>query len=164
MPEETYTIEFVVNGLPPKKDGAISMWSKDGQYDQLVRLRKAAFDAITATHPGQLFYSEITLRIEIFMDKEKREKRRHGDLDNFISGICDGLMAESPQDRQPHDHESLWSEYLGKAIDPANSVAIQDDSAVISISAEKRVKENGEKDHYCIVICGHLKKKDSDAH
>jgi hypothetical protein len=75
----TRTIEFTVDGaLPPKKDGANSMWGKSSERVRLVKLRRAALlsrgDAAPLTQ-------NIRLLVEIRCPS--REVLRAGDLDNF---------------------------------------------------------------------------------
>ncbi|MGC8542131.1 MAG: hypothetical protein ACP5QA_16080 [Phycisphaerae bacterium] len=159
MPTKKHTIEFDVDGLPPKKDGAKSMWGKDEQIKRLLALRK---QAVAVMPEDKVFCSDISLCIKIFVAKESLHERHCGDLDNFITGICDGLMAATP--KAVRYHRIKWQEHVGKATHLTETIAIDDDSKVTSISATKNAKENNEKDHYHIVICGHLKDKDSDAH
>ena len=80
-------IEFTVEGdLPPKKDGANSMWNKPSEFRRLVRLRSVALQAMDGRTP---LASDIVLELEI------RCGGSDGDLDNFITGVCDGLQAAS---------------------------------------------------------------------
>lgn len=41
-----FRIKFRVDNIPPKKDGANSMWGKDGEVDKIIALRKKAFEAM----------------------------------------------------------------------------------------------------------------------
>ena len=43
--------QFEVKGLPPKKDGANSMWSKKLESERLVALRQAALKAFSGQPP-----------------------------------------------------------------------------------------------------------------
>lgn len=82
-------IEFTVQGqLPPKKDGATSMWKKSSEHARLVALRTQAQTACGTDGP---LSENIQLTLEIHCPR--RELHSIGDLDNFITGICDGLMA-----------------------------------------------------------------------
>ena len=124
-------ISFRVNGnLPPKKDGANSMWGKETEAPRLAALRLAAYEALGG---GQPFSREIVLRVRIYVGQSNT--RASGDLDNFISGICDGLMAA---DRCSKIH-SLLCKPQNSTIHPHKTIAICDDSQVIKICAEKLV-------------------------
>ena len=127
---------FVVEGhLPPKKDGANSMWGKSSERVSLVQLRTAAYQALGAQGP---LTNRIRLVLEIHSLKET--SGRIGDLDNFIAGICDGLMAASP--RTPIDDD--WNHHEIKEIHPSRTIAIVDDSEVVLIEARKLVDASGE--------------------
>ena len=83
------TIEFKVTGhLPPKKDGANSMWRKVAERARLVALREAAYACCGDEPP---LSANIRLTAEIYCGAS--ELLRVGDLNNFITGVCDGLMA-----------------------------------------------------------------------
>lgn len=124
-------IRFRVDGnLPPKKDGANSMWGKKAEAQRLADLRLAAYEALGG---GQPFSREIVLRVRIYVGQSNT--RGSGDLDNFISGICDGLMAA---DRRSKIH-SLFCKPGNSTIHPHNTIAIRDDSQVIEICAQKLV-------------------------
>ena len=69
-----------------------------------------------------------------------------GDLDNFITGVCDGLMAAHP--RTPIRDED-WLDVLS-GIHPRRAVAFEDDSCVCRIVAE-RIPSSAEP-HYEIEL------------
>ncbi len=85
------TYRFEVKGLPPKKDSAQSMWGKPLEAKRLVEFRQAALKAIQDSAPLQ---SNIRLTLKIHVGPTN--DRRTGDLDTFITGVCDGLMAAAP--------------------------------------------------------------------
>ena len=116
--------------LPPKKDGANSMWNKDAEAPRLVALRDQALKALGGQPP---FSREITLRITIYVGRSNT--RTTGDLDNFIAGINDGLMKA---DQRANLHE-LFGKPENAAIDPRKTIAIDDDSQIIEIHAEKLI-------------------------
>jgi hypothetical protein len=82
-----YTIERI-EGLPPKKDGANSMWNKPSEFERLITLRRAVCDAFNGDKP---LHKDIQLRIRVHVGN--MDPGQVGDLDNFITGVCDGLMA-----------------------------------------------------------------------
>lgn len=134
----------VQDSFPPKKDGASSMWAKSAEIPRLIALRKAAFEAMGSDAPLR---RNLTLKLAIYCST--RELARAGDLDNFITGVCDGLMAANPRIKK----DSRWSERRLEAIKPEVSIAIEDDSEVVAIHA---IKVGSEKDPvwYEVVIEG----------
>ncbi len=118
-------IRFGVPALPPKKDGANSMWGKEIEARRLIALRKAAHQALRTEPP---FTRGIRLTVRIRMSPGEK-----GDLDNFVAGLCDGLMHAHPlaglhpsfgrpENAEVHPH--FWC-------------ALQDDDAIVKIVAEK---------------------------
>lgn len=97
------TIEFKVTGhLPPKKDGANSMWNKASERARLVALRQAAY-ACCGEEP--VLSADIRLSVQIHCAAS--ELLTVGDLDNFITGVCDGLMV--PREARPSVHGNRQS-------------------------------------------------------
>ena len=123
-----------MNDVPPKKDGANSMWAKDTEVPRLISLRRAAHAALEGKPPLK---SNVALHLDMYCRPE--ELLRIGDLDNFVTGICDGLMRANPRIKQ---HARWQSEDLAP-IRPEITVALVDDSAVVSIKASKRPSEDG---------------------
>jgi hypothetical protein len=66
--------------------------------------------------------------------------RQTGDLDSFIAGVCDGLMAA---DSRSMLHQ-IWSKAALRDIHPSKSLAIVDDSEVLAIEACKIVGDSDE--------------------
>jgi hypothetical protein len=128
------TIEFKVTGhLPPKKDGANSMWNKPSERARLVALRQAAY-ACCGQEP--VLSADIRLTVEIHC--LARELLTAGDLDNFITGVCDGLMAAAG--RTP---VVSWETPEFESIHPQKRIAISDDRHIVEISARKVASEDG---------------------
>jgi len=121
--------QFEVNGLPPKKDGAQSMWGKPLEAKRLVDLRQAALQALKEHPPLQ---SNIRLMLKIHIGPVN--DRSIGDLDTFVTGICDGLMARAPGSKL---HEETWNKLECRDIHPDKVIAILDDSQIVGIQAEK---------------------------
>ena len=118
----------VENELPPKKDGATSMWGKPTEARRLIALRTAALAALGDQQP---FSQEIRLALRVHVGL--RNDRSSGDLDNFVTGVCDGLMAA---DSRSTVHPS-FEESENSTVHPAKAIAIVDDSEVTKIDAEK---------------------------
>ena len=116
-------ITFTVDGVPPKKDGANSMWRKPTEVIRLKALRLAALQACE----GRRALRPLSLTLRVFA------ATRAGDLDNFVTGICDGLMAA--HSRTPIA-ETDWAD-VPPSIHPRNPIVYDDDSCVFRIVAER---------------------------
>ncbi|MBA7596067.1 hypothetical protein ES703_03036 [subsurface metagenome] len=138
--------QFTANGLPPKKDGAQSMWGKPLEAKRLVELRRATLKAIQDSPPLQ---SNIRLTLKIYVDPTN--DRHTGDLDTFITGVCDGLMAVAPGGKL----DSIWDDKKLEPVHPSKTIAIVDDSQVVSIQAEK-VIGNIDQPWYEVILEGEL--------
>ena len=136
--------QFFVSGLPPKKDGAQSMWGKPLEAKRLVELRQGALKAIQGYPPLQ---SNIKLTLKIHVGPVN--DRSIGDLDTFVTGVCDGLMAAAPRGKL----DPIWDDAKLKHIHPSKTIAIVDDSQVISIQAEKIIGDT-EQPWYEVILEG----------
>ncbi len=136
--------QFEVEGLPPKKDGANSMWGKKLESERLVNLRQAALKTLKGQPPLQV---NIKLNLKLHLPVNNRSI---GDLDTFVTGICDGLMK---RDSRSKLHEEIWRKPEYNDVHPDKVIAIVDDSQVISIRAEKII---GNTDHqwYEVILEG----------
>ena len=121
-------IEFQVEGKPPKKDGANSMWGKNSEAQNIVNLRNAAFRKREETIK-EPFHSRVSL--ELIINAPESELERMGDLDNFITGVCDGLQAADPRAKMS---EVITQESI---IDPRIPLLLFTDAKVFEISAKK---------------------------
>lgn len=119
-------VKFKVQGKPPKKDGANSMWGKNSEAMNIVNLRKTA-----KMKRNQLRIGPFTGRvgIEFTIYAEEKDIESMGDLDNFITGICDGLQAANPRANM---HETILKE-----CDPYQPVLFYSDAKVFDIRAQK---------------------------
>lgn len=139
------TVKFRVEGLPPKKNGANSMWGKRLESERLVSLRKAALEKMGGRLPLK---SNIKLGVTVHIGA--KNDRLVGDLDTFIAGICDGLMKSAPRCKLCPD---IWSKTDNKDIHPEIPIAIDEDSQVISIKAAKIVGDT-DKRFYDVTLEG----------
>jgi hypothetical protein len=120
-------VEVKLEGIPPKKDGANSMWRKPVEIPRIRALREAIFNELQG---GRIEGKSIKLFLVVHAD------RRFGDLDNFLTGIMDAL--QTPHGRVPLDaNDDAWSV---AAIDWS---AIENDSLVDCIDARREVMPNG---------------------
>ncbi len=130
------TYRFEVKGLPPKKDGAQSMWGKLLEAKRLATLRQLVLKAFKGDSPLQ---SNIKLTLKIHIGP--KNDRSIGDLDTFVTGVCDGLMATYPSGKL----DSLWDNPKLEHIHPSKTIAIVDDSQVVSIQAEKIIGDTDQQ-------------------
>lgn len=137
-----YLVERI-EGLPPKKDGAKSMWGKDVEFARLTRLRQAFLDALDGQPP-----LSVNIRLTLSVHVGPVNTPQTGDLDNFITGICDALQSAKPGCALLPD----WKAPDCKPVHPSNAIAIVDDSQALGIDAQKIV-EQGEP-WYSIELVG----------
>ena len=140
------TISFQVNGWPPNiKKNAKSMLRNPTQAERLNALRKAARAALG----GQACFTRdirlvLVLRVHVGrLEDERSGNSGSGDLDNFVSGVCDGLMRAHPNTPSTSFHD-LFRKPENSDVHPTKSLAFEDDSQVVKINAEKLV---GPEDH-----------------
>jgi hypothetical protein len=127
-------IDFGAKGVPPKKDGANSMWGKGAEIPRLKALRKAARLALGKQPP---LAGTVHLTLRVYADEAA------GDLDNFITGVCDGLMAANSR---VFVNPAVWAD-LPENARPGVAIAFENDSVVWSIHAE-RLKPGTEGPRY----------------
>jgi len=131
----TKGLKFEVPGLPPKKRGDLSMWNVEVEALRVRRLRAAAATAIGDAPP---LSRSITLRIWVYLPENTKQT---GDLDTFVAGVCDALMAAP---REAALAPVLCDLGDGRA-DPTRSLAIDDDHQIVRIEAEKIVQPGCEE-------------------
>jgi len=117
-----------IEGLPPKKDGANSMWNKSLEVERLIALRRTMRGVFASSNP---LVRDIALTVRIHVNPVVAESC--GDLDNFVTGICDGMMAAHPQATL----SSLWQEAEYSDFHPTRAVGFHSDNAIFVISAAK---------------------------
>lgn len=122
------SISFKVQGKPPKKDGSSSMWGKKSEALNIVNLRNAATEAMEENDVGP-FIGRIGINLTIISSEKEIESM--GDLDNFMTGICDGLQAADPRAKI---HDLVKSECI---ISPLQPILFYTDAKVFEINAKK---------------------------
>ena len=135
--------QFRVVGFPPKKHGEKSMWSWDTESERLIALRKEAL----ATMGRDNLEKNISLSIKLHVKGENTYYT--GDLDNYITGICDGLMIAANRVIL----NDCWDKPECLDIHPLKYSFIADDSEVTRIQAEK-VLDNPDETWYEIILEG----------
>ena len=137
-------LQFTVTGYPPKKDGAQSMWGKPLEARRLAELRLACLNALQGNPPLQ---SNIKLTLKIHVGAVNDQTT--GDLDTFVTGICDGLMAAYPGGKL----DPIWNKPELSNIHPIKWWAIVDDYQVVYIQAEKIIGD-GNQPWYEVALDG----------
>jgi hypothetical protein len=133
-----------VDDIPPKKDGANSMWGKDTEVERIISLRKKAFEAMQ-NQGLSCIRSRVTLGLSLYVPSYQLEGI--GDLDNFIGGVCDGLQkanARTGLHKRFHD-------LVQEKIHPGYSL-LENDSRIMSIVAKKAELGTGIPSAYYTVI------------
>lgn len=141
-------IEFTVEGRPPKKHGEKSMWARNDEAFPIALLRERALQARRKLGINDCFRSLVSLELTIFIPKSRLESA--GDLDNFVTGVCDGLQAADPK-ALPYLH-SIFHEPRRAGIDPRQKLLIEDDSKVVSIAAKKVGVSEDKEIHYKVAV------------
>jgi hypothetical protein len=114
-----------IAGVPPKKDGANSMWRKPGERERLKALRIAVLDHFP---DGPLSPDKsVGLELRVYAPASA------GDLDNFITGVCDGLQAAHPSLRRTIN-TAEWDDVPREAR-PDQPVLLYDDGSVDRVVA-----------------------------
>ena len=131
-------LQLSLPGLPPKKDGANSMWRKGVEMKRLKTLRLVAYQEF---NNHSMIESPIHLTLRVY------SLPRQGDLDNFITGICDGLMAIHPL--TPIDATD-WED-LPLEARPHNKLVFKDDALIDRIEAQ-RFPPDGPEPRYQIEL------------
>jgi hypothetical protein len=75
-------VTFTVAGVPPKKDGANSMWRKPAEAPRLKAFRIAACAALDGRTPPE---GPVSLTVRVYAPAGA------GELDNFATGIRERL-------------------------------------------------------------------------
>lgn len=141
-------VEFIVQGRPPKKHGEKSMWARDDEAPQVFLLRQKALEARLKADLEDCFRSPVALKLTIFTPRSRLESV--GDLDNFITGVCDALQAADSK-VIPHLHKTFKKVENGE-MDPRKPLLIDNDAKVVSIVANKVVIGDEQDLHYKVAV------------
>ncbi|MEH7076973.1 hypothetical protein [Neobacillus drentensis] len=122
-------ITFDVDGMPPRKDGGTSMWSKEKEVNKLISLRTQFYKVLQQHKIATPINDYLKLKVHIHIPEKHLEK---SDIDNLIGGICDGLQSADYSAKLRDE----YLEYKGNPIHPLNSFIVND-SKVLEINAKK---------------------------
>lgn len=124
------------------------MWARDDEAPFIVPLREKALEARSIVGLDNSLRVSIALELTIFIPKSQLESA--GDLDNFITGICDGLQAADSK-VLPYLHP-IFQEPGREGINPRYAILIENDAKVVSITAKKVAVEEDQEMYYKIAI------------
>ncbi|MBA7673551.1 hypothetical protein ES703_81752 [subsurface metagenome] len=140
-------VEFTVTGHPPKKHGEKSMWARDDEAPKVASLREKASEAMSKAGLDGTFESLVSLELRVFVPKSQLESV--GDLDNFITGVCDSLQAADSKVLPYLDMNLVGLK--GKS-DPKHPLLISNDAKVVSIIARKIALEENQNIYYEVAV------------
>ena len=141
-------IQFKVEGYPPKKHGDKSMWSRAHEAPLLVSLREKALHERAEANLNDCFRNHIGLELILYIPSSELETI--GDLDNFITGICDGLQAANAN-AIPYIHPT-FKESKNEHVHPRHSILLENDSKIIYIKARKIGIEDSDAPYYTVIL------------
>ncbi len=119
----------VVGSRPPIKDGGNSMWGKPEEQERIEDLRKQAFQE--RNRQGLTYF---TSRVKLSLAVSAPDIERVGDLDNFLSGVCDAIQ---PADKKVWP--SIPDKYKVPPIDFTQPMLVDNDKKIIEIIGIKKV-------------------------
>lgn len=134
---------FTVRGQPPKKRQDISMWNNHVEAPRVVRLRERAAQAREEAGIAHCFRCHVSLTLVVYLPAPQIEQV--GDLDNFVSGVCDALQAAP-------SNVPLHPAFDGQAVDPRTPLLLEDDAKVVCIAARKVRVEDTACEHYTVEV------------
>jgi Holliday junction resolvase RusA-like endonuclease len=115
----------------------------------LIELRKAALEARENAGLRDCLRGFVALELAMFVPALRLEGESAGDLDNFVSGVCDGLQKA---DSNVKDVHILFKEPGLEGIEPGTALLFDDDKQVVSICAKKWVAGEGQQSYYKVVV------------
>ena len=104
------------------------MFGKSGESEKVAALRLAALKAMHGVSP-----LSHNIRLTVVVHVGKTNDRFTGDLDNFLTGVCDSLMAAAPNARIA----PVFNQPKLASIYPSKPIGILDDCNVVEIHARK---------------------------
>lgn len=141
-------VEFTVDDRPPKKHGEKSLWAREDEASHVAMLREKALEARSKAGMKDCFRTMVAIELMVFVPSFQLESV--GDLDSFVTGVCDSLQAANPK-VIPYLC-GLFLKTIGTELDPRNPVLIDDDSKVMSIIASKMTSSGTSQVGYKIVV------------
>jgi hypothetical protein len=116
------------------------MWRK-----QVARIRLLRVAAAEQPHEPATLDQDVHLRVMVFADV------RDGDLDGFVSGICDGLQP-APANFKEYLREADWTD-VPEAAQPHRALGFTDDRAISRIEAVRHPPEGSARYEVALTWC-----------
>ena len=136
-----------VEGRPPKKHGEKSMWARSDEAPLVARLRSKALEE--RTKAGLSKCPRVrSLELEVYAPAAQLE--RVGDLDSFVTGVCDCLQAATGTVLPFLD--PVFSEPGNEDIHPRIPLLIENDAQITTIVARKLTAPPGGGITYKVVV------------
>lgn len=93
-------IKIVVEGVPPTKDGSMSiLGTEHSQHGRVVLLRNAMDNAMNGREPA-----EVNCRMEVHYCRVKTKRGDLRDALNMINGISDSIQEKNAMTTIPHNY------------------------------------------------------------
>lgn len=124
------------------------MWARNDEAPRIASLREKALEARMKLRINDCFHSLVSLELRIFVPESRLETV--GDLDNFITGVCDGLQAADSK-VLPYLHE-IFREPGREGMDPRKALLVENDSKIMSIIAKKLGLDEDQKEYYDVIV------------
>jgi len=146
--KKTNSIEFTVEGKPPKKTIG-SMWSENSNQTSLViKLRQNAFEASQKVKFKHL-RGPVKLTLTVYAPNVLERKDRHdylGDLDALIGGVFEALQA-APTNPDLKIHPELKNvEDIGSDVP-----LIVSDDAQVTTTIGKKIQRDGDPSYTVLI-------------
>jgi Holliday junction resolvase RusA-like endonuclease len=138
-------IEFDVEGRPPRKDGANSLWAT-GEAQRVLDLRLKILEIQKENDLVGPTDLPVKLSVIVFspnIANRKNSQTYVGDLDSFIAGICECIQPAHPRANISNIFEKHTE------IAPHIPLVVNDDAQVIEIVSKKRFDNH---DHYSVIL------------
>ena len=145
-------IEFTVQGYPPKKEGAKSMWQKDSEVQRIIDMRKEAFAAMQQIGLNGCIQTSVKLEVTIYAPSHQFIRGSGyymGDLDTLLAGIFDALQAA--HSNTPIAHALFQSSQVPQ-IHPRNNLLLNDDAQIMSVVAKRVSLNQGQQAFYEVAL------------
>lgn len=138
-------ISFTVQGLPPTNKNQQSMWGRASQAPLIISLRMQALIALNNAGLNDPFKDQVSLFLSFFIQPDLIQNT--GDLDNYLSGICDALQ---PVPKNIETIHELFNNSDLIDIHPRKPICYYDDSQIYRLIAEK--KPTLQETYYTVTI------------
>lgn len=146
--KKTNSIEFTVDGKPPKKMVG-SMWSENSNQTPLViKLRQSAFEASQKVKFKHL-HGPVKLSLTVYAPNVLERKDRHdylGDLDALIGGVFEALQPA------PTNPDLKIDPALKDVKDIGSDIPlIVSDDAQITTTVGKKIQRDGNSSYTVLI-------------